>query len=103
MLAGKSPRWRVSEMYRAAPSIRWRSVMTAARTSADMAATPRKVCASWSRSSRSNPANEPWSLAVSGIAKEATTRLAATAPGCQKRSAAQIMNGNTRNPRGTSS
>ena len=80
-------------MYSTMSSTRRRSVMTAARTSVVILATPTNVCASNRRSSGESPANGPVLASVNATAMPPTTRLAATAPGCQNRSAAQTSGG----------
>ena len=83
-------------MYSTMSSTRRRSVITAASTSVVMPATPTNVCASSSRSSGESPANGPVLACVNATAMPADDQAANAAPGCQKRSAAQIRGGKIR-------
>ena len=83
-------------MCASASSASLRCVVTAASSITVTPATPTKVCASSRLSSGVLAMNGPMSLLVKPTAMAATTRLAAVAPGCQNRSAAQISSGKTR-------
>ena len=79
-----------------ASSASLRCVVTAASSIIVTPATPTNVCARSRLSSGLLAMNGPISSLVKPTAIAATARLAAVAPGCRKRSAAQISSGKTR-------